>query len=113
MANEDLLTQNYIKSIYSEVLTKIKEINSFLKHQVVKGSTNEKIVKKLLLSYLPKKYDIISNKLLIDHKGTRSKEEDLIIFDPMNQSGFLKPEHGIFSIDLAHAIIEVKTTLLV
>ena len=100
-----------MKNIYTSVLNRMKDINKYLEHTTVKGSSNVIILRDLLKDYLPNKYNFTLEQTLIDRSGNQSKESDLIIYDPTTQSKFFKHDHGFIPIYSVHAVIEVKTTL--
>lgn len=81
------------------------------------GETNEKIVRKLLLKYLPSRYGVVEG-FLVDRRGIQSNQTDVIIYDQLTQPSVVfenlvedEVTDRLIPIDSTVATIEVKTTL--
>lgn len=102
------------KFIMSEIETlKILSVSrKIINHQGVKGSSNEVLLKNLLLKVIPSKYKIALNSIIQDSSGNQSNEVDLIIYsDDFLPPFFLGEDVGFLPIECVKYAIEVKTTL--
>lgn len=86
-------------------------ITKQIKHNGVKGSSREDLLKDYLKKLLPEKYSISSG-IIIDNNQKQSKQQDFIIHDAFNCPSFFKTEsNSILPIESVYATIEVKSTL--
>lgn len=97
-------------NIYKVFQNKVDILNNLYSHPVVKGSQNEKALAYFLKSFLPSKYDVKRNIILLDRDGNESTEQDLIIRNKIDTPRIFSTL-GYFSIDTILATIEVKTVL--
>ena len=82
--------------------------NRRLPHEGLKGSENEQALADLLRSFLPTRYGIEVNALVIDRNGLVSRQCDIVIY---NDVQFPKYFRKVFPVEIVHAVIEVKTEL--
>ena len=82
-------------------------------HPGLKGIAAENIVKQFLEHYIPKSLGITEG-ILVDSTGNRSKQLDIIIYDA-NKTPVLFKSEGIrvIPVECAYSIIEVKSKLTV
>lgn len=99
-----------LKNIYQIFKKKVEIVNNLYSQPVVKGSQNEKALAFFLKSFLPKKYEVKRNVILLDRDGNESTEQDLIIRNKIDTPRIFSTL-GYFSIDTVLATIEVKTIL--
>lgn len=82
-----------------------------IKHNGVKGSAREDLLKDYLRDLLPNKYSISSG-IIIDFNQNQSKQQDFIIHDAFNCPSFFKTDSNtILPIESVYATIEIKSTL--
>lgn len=82
-----------------------------LPHRGRAGEEAELCWLKLLEKHLPRRYAIRSG-IVIDSRGGRSDEIDLIIYDPQYTPVFLEhDEHAYVFAEAVYAVIEVKTVI--
>lgn len=82
-----------------------------IKHNGVKGSAREDLLKDYLRDLLPNKYSISSG-IIIDFNQNQSKQQDFIIHDAFNCPSFFKTDSNtILPIESIYATIEIKSTL--
>ncbi len=86
-------------------------IRSGFDHAGNKGDEVEAVVKEFLKEYLPESLGIGTGEI-IDSKGDRSKQCDVVIYNPlMAPPMFRIGENGVFPAESVLAVIEVKTKL--
>lgn len=86
-------------------------ITKQIKHNGVKGSAREDLLKDYLRKLLPDKYSISSG-IIIDNNQSQSKQQDFIIHDAFNCPSFFKTNSNtILPIESVYATIEIKSTL--
>lgn len=82
-----------------------------IKHNGVKGSAREDLLKDYLRDLLPNKYSISSG-IIIDFNQNQSKQQDFIIHDAFNCPSFFKTDSNtILPIESVYATIEIKSIL--
>jgi hypothetical protein len=81
--------------------------NRELPHRGIVGALNESAIADVLREFLPSRFALEENALIIDHRGGQSRECDIVICDHSMPKYFRK----IFPIERVFAIIEVKTSL--
>lgn len=95
-----------------ETLKILSTARKVIRHQGVKGSSNENLLKNLLIKVVPKKYKIALNSIIQDSDGNQSNEVDIIIYsDDFLPPFFLGEDVGFLPIECVKYAIEVKTTL--
>lgn len=80
-------------------------------HKGASGEASEVLWIKLLSDYLPRRYEIDSG-FVVDSKGNRSQQQDLIIFD-RQYSPFVLHQNGLSYVpaESVYAVFEVKQDL--
>lgn len=82
-----------------------------LYHSGVKGELHENALSQVLQQYLPKKYGVTTG-IVVDAKGTQSKQQDIIIYDIESCPFFLNEgEQKVIPVESVYGTIEVKTSL--
>jgi Domain of unknown function (DUF6602) len=103
--------ENFLNSYFSRVYNKLYadfDDNRTLPHAGIKGTENENTLAAILVDFLPPKYGVEPNALVIDHEGKVSRQCDIVVYDrEMCPKYFSK---GI-PIETVYAIVEVKTQL--
>jgi hypothetical protein len=80
-------------------------------HAGEKGYANEQLLTNLLIKFLPKRCSIGSG-IIIDSKGNRSRQVDIIVYDSyFHPELFAQGVTVLFPLDLVYMVIEVKTVL--
>jgi hypothetical protein len=103
-----LLLNTYFRSVYNKLEADALLFNRQLPHEGLKGSENEQALTDILRDFLPKRYGIEANALVIDREGTVSRQCDIVIYD---NAQFPKYFRRVFPIEIVVAVIEVKTEL--
>ncbi len=84
---------------------------SGVKHNLLKGTMREDALKEALRDIIPIKYEF-GKGILVDAKGTQSREQDFILYDAFSSPAFLKTQTNlVLPIESVYATIEVKSTL--
>ncbi len=91
-------------------LTHEAQLAGLLEHSSLVGSAREFIIKRVLRSILPPVVHIGSGKVL-DSKGNRSRQIDIIVFDSRFPVFEIECGIGIYPLEGVIATIEVKSTL--
>lgn len=97
-------------NIYKEFQNRVNILNNLYSHPGVKGSQNEKALAYFLKSFLPSKYEVKRNIILLDRDGNESTEQDLVIWNKVETPRVFSTL-SYFLIDTILASIEVKTIL--
>lgn len=98
----------YFQSIYDKLEADALLFNRELPHEGLKGSENEQALADVLRNFLPARYGVEVNGLVIDRNGAVSRQCDIIIYDDIS---FPKYFRKVFPIEIVFAVIEVKTEL--
>jgi len=83
---------------------------SILDHPGILGSIRENVIKNILYSFLPKSFDIGSGQL-IDIKGNKSKQIDIIISNNTTPVFKMSRDVAAYLYETAIAVIEIKSML--
>jgi hypothetical protein len=78
-----------------------------LPHAGLVGSENEQAIADVLRSFLPIRFGIEVNAIVIDRLGGTSRQADIVIYDANQPSFFRK----VFPIEIVYAVIKVKTSM--
>ena len=97
----------YFRTVYNKLEADALLFNQRLPHEGLKGSENEKALTDILRDFLPSKYGVESNVLVIDRNGESSRQSDIVIYDVAFPRYFRK----VYPIETVYAVIEVKTQL--
>jgi hypothetical protein len=98
---------HYFTNIYYKLEADALLFNRKLPHTGLVGSENEQALGSLLRDFLPTRYGIEVNGLVIDRNGNSSKQADIIIYDATRPK-FLRK---VFPVEIVYAVIEVKTSM--
>jgi hypothetical protein len=98
----------YFRSIYNKLEADALLFNRRLPHEGLKGSENERALADVIRDFLPPRYGVEENALVIDRHGAVSRQSDIVIFEA---SRFPKYLRKVFPIETIHAVIEVKTEI--
>lgn len=98
----------YFRSVYNKLEADALLFNRQLPHEGLKGSENEKALADILRDFLPSKYGVESNVLVIDRNGGSSRQCDIIIYDEVKFPRYFRK---VYPIEIVYAVIEVKTQL--
>jgi hypothetical protein len=102
----------HLRGIYQVFKARCDLINRSIGHSGTHGAENERAVRDLLVSCLPKQY-VISSGMIIDTQGKSSKQIDIAIMDGVRPNFALSDDSRILLADQVVAAIEVKTTYTV
>jgi hypothetical protein len=98
----------YFRSVYNKLEADALLFNRSLPHEGLKGSENEQALTDIIRDFLPTKYGVESNVLVIDREGKNSRQCDIVIYD---NSQFPRYFRKVYPIETIFAVIEVKTEL--
>lgn len=98
----------YFRSVYNKLEADALLFNRHLPHEGLKGSENERALADILRDFLPSRYGVEANALIIDRDGAVSRQCDIVVYDDVQ---FPKYFRKVYPIETVHAIIEVKTEL--
>ena len=98
----------YFQSVYNKLEADALLFNRRLPHEGLKGSENEQALAEIIRAFLPSKYGVEVNALVIDREGGVSRQCDIVVYDDIQ---FPKYFRKVYPIETVHAVIEVKTEL--
>jgi hypothetical protein len=98
----------YFRSVYNKLEADALLFNRRLPHEGLKGSENEKALADILRDFLPSRYGVEVNALIIDRDGAVSRQCGIVIYDDVQ---FPKYFRKVYPIETVHTVIEVKTEL--
>lgn len=98
----------YFRSVYNKLEADALLFNRRLPHEGLKGSENEQALADVLRSFLPSRYGIEVNALVIDREGAVSRQCDIVIYDDVQFPKYLRK---VYPVETVFAVIEVKTEL--
>lgn len=99
---------HYFASIYNKLEADALLFNRKLTHSGLVGSENEIAIAEVIREFLPIKYGVEVNAIVIDKHGKSSKQCDIVIFDAER---FPKYFRKVFPVELVYSVIEVKTSM--
>ncbi len=99
---------HYFASVYSKLEADALLFNRELPHTGIVGSENENAIAEVIRRFLPTKYGVEVNALVIDRFGKVSRQADIVIFDAESQPSFFRK---VYPVEIVHAVIEVKTAM--
>ena len=99
---------HYFASVYNKLEADALLFNRQLPHAGMVGSANENAIAEVLRQFLPARYGVEVNALVIDRFGRVSRQADIVIYDAENQASFFK---NVYPIEIVYAVIEVKTSM--
>lgn len=102
---------SYFMGLTKQIQAELEYMNDIIEHMGEKGRANERIIRDMLIKFLPKKYHIGSG-IIIDREGNSSKQCDIIIYDKEYHPDFFGQRSTVlYPVDAVYASIEVKTKL--
>ena len=108
MKSDRKFLNRYFRSVYNKLEADALLFNRRLPHEGLKGSENEKALADVIRDFLPARYGVEENALVIDRHGKASRQCDIVVFD---NTQFPKYLRKVYPIETVHAVIEVKTQL--
>lgn len=106
-ANPNFL-DHYFASICDKLEADALLFNRRLPHAGLVGAENENAIADVLRQFLPPKFGVEVNALVIDRFGKVSRQADIVIYDAERQARFFRK---VYPIEIVHAVIEVKTSM--
>lgn len=104
------MLKELIAAVETQARAKLDEVRAKLEHPGEKGAAVETLFRGLLLEYLPRRLEIGRGEI-IDTKGRRSRQTDLVIVNEDHPLTFTSDRPGLFFIEGVIAAGEVKTIL--
>jgi hypothetical protein len=98
---------HYFASVYNKLEADVLSFNRKLPHAGLVGSENENAIADVIRRFLPPKFGVDVNALLIDRFGKVSKQIDIVIYDATQASFFRK----VYPVEIVYGVIEVKTSM--
>lgn len=99
---------HYFSSVYNKLEADALLFNRQLPHAGLVGAENEHAIAEVLREFLPAKYGVEVNALVIDRFGKVSRQADIVIYDAAGQASFFRK---VYPIEIVYAVIEVKTSM--
>lgn len=99
---------HYFSSIYNKLEADALLFNRKLPHTGLVGSENEAAIADVIRQFLPPKFGVEVNALVIDRFGKVSKQADIVIYDAERQASFFRK---VYPVEIVYAVIEVKTSM--
>ena len=99
---------HYFSSIYNKLEADALLFNRELPHAGLVGSENENAIADVIREFLPPKYGVEVNALVIDRFGKVSRQADIVIYDAEKQASFFRK---VYPVEIVYAVIEVKTSM--
>lgn len=107
-SDERNFLDHYFASVYNKLEADALLFNRKLPHSGLLGSENENALADVLRQFLPAKYGIEVNALVIDRFGKVSRQADIVIYDAEKQASFFRK---VYPVEIVYAVIEVKTSM--
>ena len=107
-SDERNFLDHYFASVYNKLEADALLFNRKLPHSGLLGSENENALADVLRQFLPAKYGIEVNALVIDRFGKVSRQADIVIYDAEKQARFFRK---VYPVEIVYAVIEVKTSM--
>ncbi len=98
---------HYFANIYSKLEADALLFNRELPHSGLVGSENENAIADVIRNFLPKRFGVEVNAIVIDRFDKASRQADIVIYDA-EQPTYLRK---VFPVEMVYAVIEVKTSL--
>jgi len=99
---------HYFSSIYNKLEADALLFNRKLPHAGLVGSENEGAIAEVIRQFLPPRFGVEVNALVIDRFGKTSKQADVVIYDAASQPSFFRK---VFPVEIVYGVIEVKTSM--
>lgn len=114
MEEEAKLTDIDLSGLYNglqrKLLVSLETTGEFVTHNPTKGAESENDWIKMLSTYLPKRYKV-DRAFVVDSRGKRSQQIDIVIYDNHYSPLFYNNEALYVPAESVYAVIEVKTSL--
>jgi len=108
MKNDKNFLDHYFASIYNKLEADALLFNRKLPHSGLVGSENEAAIATVLKGFLPVKFGVEQNGIVIDRHGNTSRQCDIIIYDAERFPTYFRK---VYPIELIYGVIEVKTSM--
>jgi hypothetical protein len=99
---------HYFSSVYNKLEADALLFNRKLPHSGLVGSENENAIADVIRGFLPPKFGVEVNALVIDRFGKVSRQADIVIYDAEKQASFFRK---VYPVEIVYAVIEVKTSM--
>lgn len=106
-AHEPNFLDHYFVSIYNKLEADALLFNRTLPHAGLVGAENENAIAAVIRQFLPRKFGVEINALVIDRLGKVSRQADIVVYDAAQASFFRK----VYPVEIVYAVIEVKTSM--
>jgi hypothetical protein len=111
IANDILWMRDAFVDVQTELALKIKRASASIEHSGAKGAVNEEHWIELFRAYLPNRYQVASA-FVIDSRGGRSQQIDLVVFDRHYTPTLLDQQsHRYVPAEAVYAAFECKPHL--
>jgi len=107
MADKEFLGL-YFQAVLNKLEADALLFNRNLPHHGLAGAENEQAIAAVIRDFLPRRFGVEVNALVIDKHGAVSKQCDIVIYD---DERFPKYFRKVFPIELVYCAVEVKTVL--
>ena len=98
----------YFRSVYNKLEADALLFNRKIPHEGLKGSENEQALADVIRDFLPPRFGVEANALVIDRNGLVSRQCDIVIYESHKYPRYFRK---VFPVELVYAVIEVKTML--
>lgn len=99
---------HYFSSVYNKLEADALLFNRKLPHAGLVGSENEGAIAAVIRDFLPPRFGVEVNALVIDRFGKVSHQTDIVIYDAERQASFFRK---VYPVEIVYAVIEVKTSM--
>jgi hypothetical protein len=99
---------HYFSSIYNKLEADALLFNRKLPHAGLVGTENENAIASVIRDFLPPRFGVDANALIIDRFGKVSRQADIVIYDAERQARFFRK---VYPVETVYAVIEVKTSM--
>jgi len=99
---------HYFSCVYNKLEADALLFNRELPHSGLVGSENENAIADVIREFLPPKFGVEVNALVIDRFGKVSRQADIVIYDAEKQASFFRK---VYPVEIVYAVIEVKTSM--
>lgn len=99
---------HYFSSVYNKLEADALLFNRKLPHSGLVGSENENAIADVIRQFLPPRFGVEVNALVIDRFGKVSRQADIVIYDAEKQASFFRK---VYPVEIVYAVIEVKTSM--
>ena len=106
--DEPNFLDHYFASIYNKLEADALLFNRSLPHAGLVGAENENAIADVIRQFLPPKFGVEVNALVIDRFGKVSRQADIVIYDADRQASFFRK---VYPVEIVYAVIEVKTSM--